>query len=121
VACYLKARISEAEQTSIASQRFDNKHPRQPTEARLSIAMQQSCKHDTAATNRETIQDGVRYSVALEITKGNRVKFATNQFTPAHEKESSVQKAEVKIRLPGRAAQNTEREDRVSSSCDVKL
>jgi ribosomal protein L19E len=31
--------------------------------------MQQFCKHDTAATNRGTIQDGVRYSVDREGIK----------------------------------------------------
>jgi hypothetical protein len=45
----------------------------------------------------------------------------TVQFTPAHDKESRVQKAEVKIRLPGRAVQNIEIEDIVSSLCVVKL
>jgi hypothetical protein len=35
----------------------------------------------------------------------------TVQFTPAHDKESRVQKTKVKIRLPGRAVQNTEIED----------
>jgi hypothetical protein len=39
------------------------------------------------------------------------VQFATVQFTPAHDKESRVQKTKVKIRLPGRAVQNTEIED----------
>jgi hypothetical protein len=39
--------------------------------------MQSSCKHDTAATNIETIQDGVRYSVGREDTKG---KLPTFQF-----------------------------------------
>jgi hypothetical protein len=45
----------------------------------------------------------------------------TVQFTPAHDKESRVQATEVKIRLPGRAEQNIEIEDRVSSLCVVKL
>jgi hypothetical protein len=48
-------------------------------------------------------------------------RMKTVQFTPAHNKESRVQKIEVKIRLPGRAIQNTEIEDRVSSLCVVKL
>jgi hypothetical protein len=41
------------------------------------------------------------------------------QFTPAHDKESRVQKTEVKIRLPKRAVHNTKIEDRVSSLCVV--
>jgi hypothetical protein len=45
----------------------------------------------------------------------------TVQFTPARGKKSRVQKTEVKIRLPGRAVQNIEIEDRVSSLCVLKL
>jgi hypothetical protein len=44
------------------------------------------------------------------------------QFTPAHDKKSRVRRTEVKIRLPGRAVQNTEIEDRlvyVLQSCEV--
>jgi hypothetical protein len=40
---------------------------------------------------------------------------STAQFTPAHDKESRVQKTEVKIHLPGKVVQNTEIEERVSS------
>jgi hypothetical protein len=43
------------------------------------------------------------------------------QFTPAHDKESRVQKTEVKIHLPERAVQNTEIEDRVCSLCVTEL
>jgi hypothetical protein len=57
--------------------------------------MQQSCKHDTAATNREIIRGGVRYWADREAIKG---RLQTVQFTPAHDKESRVQKTEVKIR-----------------------
>jgi hypothetical protein len=49
--------------------------------------MQQSCMHDTAATNRETIEDGVRYSVGREGIKG---KLQTVQFNSVHDKESTV-------------------------------
>jgi hypothetical protein len=49
------------------------------------------------------------------------IEFATVQFTPAHDKESRVQKTDVTFRLPGRAVQNTKIEDRVSSSFVVKL
>jgi hypothetical protein len=85
--------------------------------------MQQSCKRDTTVTNRGIIQDCVRYSVGREIIKGNLqiVQLVTVQFTPAHDKESRVQKTEMKIGLPGRAVQNTEVEDRVSSLCVVNL
>jgi hypothetical protein len=70
VACCLKTGISEAEQTSIASQRFDNTHPRQPIDEGQSIAIQQFCKRISAAANKETIQDGVQYSVGLQVIKG---------------------------------------------------
>jgi hypothetical protein len=65
------------------------------------------------------------YNATLGISAASsvraRVQLATVQFTPAHDKESRVQKTEVKIRLQGRAVQNTEIEDRVSSLCVVKL
>jgi hypothetical protein len=60
--------------------------------------MQQFCKHDTAATKRCTIQEGVRYSVGREVIKRRL--------------QSIVQKTEVKIRLPGRAVRNTDIEDK---------
>jgi hypothetical protein len=99
--------------------------------------MQQSSKHDTAATNRGTIQDDVRYSVGREVIKGKlhtvQVQYSSRQFTirsstesrvqftPAHDKESRVQRTEVKILLPGRALQNTEIEDTVFGLCVVGL
>jgi hypothetical protein len=89
--------------------------------------MQRSCKHDTAATNRGTIQDGVRYSVGREVIKRKlqTVQFSplstAEQFTPAHDKGSRVEKTEVKIGPPGRAVRNAEIEDGVSSLCGVKL
>jgi hypothetical protein len=77
--------------------------------------MQQFCKHNTAATNRGTIQEGVDYSVDGEVIKGKlqtvQVQYSSRQFTTRSTKESRVPKTEVKIRLPGRAAQNTETED----------
>jgi hypothetical protein len=69
--------------------------------------MQQFCHHDTAATNRGTIQDGVRYSVGREDIKG-KLQTVQVQFMPAHDKESRIQKTDVKIHLPGRAVQNTD-------------
>jgi hypothetical protein len=70
------------------------------------------------ATNRVTIQDGVRYSVGHEGIKG---KLQTVQFTPPHDMESMILKTEVKICLPGRAVQNAEIEDTASSLFAVKL
>jgi hypothetical protein len=69
--------------------------------------MQQSCKHDTAARNRGLIQDGVQYSVVLEVIK-RKLHTVEVQFTTRRSTESRVSKREVKIRLPGRAVQNTE-------------
>jgi hypothetical protein len=70
--------------------------------------MQQFCKHDTAVTNKGTIQDGVQYSVNLDVIKW-RLQTVQVQFTPVHNKEfHSIQKIEVKICLSGRAVQNTE-------------
>jgi hypothetical protein len=40
-------------------------------------------------------------------------ELTTLQFTPPYDKESRVQKTEVKIHLPGRAVQNTEIESLV--------
>jgi hypothetical protein len=73
--------------------------------------MQPSCGHDTATTNRGTIQD-VRYSVGREVIKGKlltvQVQFSSRRLTTRSSTESRVQKTEVKIRLLGRAVENTE-------------
>jgi hypothetical protein len=51
--------------------------------------MQQFCKHDTAAKNRGTIQEGVHYSVGHEIIKG-KLQTVQVQFAPVHDKDSLV-------------------------------
>jgi hypothetical protein len=140
VVCCLKTGISEAEQMSIASQHFDNTHisgnaektlPGNGTITIISMATNRggivNC-YATVLQARYCDNEEMNYSRGCSLLswpqsykKEATDSSSTVQFTPAHKKESRVQKTEVKIRLPGRAVQNTEIDDRVSSLCAVKL
>jgi hypothetical protein len=73
--------------------------------------MQQFYKDDTAAKKRWNIQEGAHYWVGREVIKreatDTSVQFRSRQLTTW----SPEFRREMKIRLPGRAAQNTETED----------
>jgi hypothetical protein len=128
VSCCLKARISEAEQTSIASQRFDNTHPRQTNKRGIAISRQRfhnirgnQYRRDNQLLFNSSVstyprQRRMNYSRGCSLFSWPRgyKREATDsavQLMPVHEKdstESGVPKTEVKIHLPGRAVQNTE-------------
>jgi hypothetical protein len=57
--------------------------------------------------------------ITIQFVIKERLQAVQVQFTTRS--STRVQKTEVKIHLPGRAVQNTEIEDRVSSLCVVKL
>jgi hypothetical protein len=70
---------------AIARQRFHNILAT-TNRGEKSIAIQQFSKHNSAATNRGNIQEGVQYSVSAEVTKGKlqtvQIQLSSVQFTP---------------------------------------